>query len=125
MYGSKVRASTLCEPSDQANDALIFSFLLYKCGAIVSFIRFGDCIDMEVRRVWCGIGGHIASMDVVFFNEMGGESHLAEVNSDDIIRDKQLKVYAKEPFNCPINSTVMSWERRASNFHSITGSSEK
>jgi hypothetical protein len=101
VYGSEVQVSTLCEPFDQVNYALIFSFLLYKCGAIVSFVRFGDCVNWQARMVWCGVWGHVVSMGVVVFNKMGGKSCMVEVNGHNVIRDKPLKVCAKEPFDCP------------------------
>ncbi len=99
MCGSKVGESTLWEPSDQANDTLIFPFLLDKCGAISGFVQFGDCIDWEAGMVQRGGRSHVASVDVVVLNKMGSESGLAEVNSDDVIHGKPSKVCPVEPFH--------------------------
>jgi hypothetical protein len=100
VYGSKVQASSLCKPSDQASNALMISFLFYNYGAIVGFVQFEDCVDWKARMVGCGVVSRIASMDIVLFKEMGSTGHLVEVNNDKVICGKPSKVCPKEPFNC-------------------------
>jgi hypothetical protein len=80
---------------------MIFPFLLNKCEAIVGFIQFRDFVNWEAGTVWQGIGSHITSVDVAVLDQMGSKSCLAEVNRNNVIRGKPLKVHPEEPFHHP------------------------
>jgi hypothetical protein len=64
-------------------------------------------------------------MNVVVYNEMGHESQLAEVNSDNVICDKPLRVCAKEPLDCPHKFNGDELGKKGFKFCSTAGSLEK
>jgi hypothetical protein len=49
-------------------------------GAVIGFVGFGTCVNREARAVGSGVGGDVACVDVVVFDEVHRETSLAEVD---------------------------------------------
>ncbi len=75
--------------------------------------------------VGCGVVGDVMHVNVVVFDKVGYKAHLTEVNRDNVVSGKPLKVCPQKHSTVPMNSTLTRVERRVSNLCLVAGSSEK
>jgi hypothetical protein len=55
MGRSKIGASALSQPSDQADDTLITLLAFDEGWAVVVFVRIRNAVDWEAGVVWSGV----------------------------------------------------------------------
>jgi hypothetical protein len=77
---SKIRSCALCQPANGAKNTLVVALVFNEGGAVIGFVGFRTCVDREARAVGSGIGGDVACVNVVVFNEVRRETSLAEVD---------------------------------------------
>ncbi len=94
MGGSQVGACALREPTDGADNALIFLFAIEERLGRFVFVGLGTGVDGETGTIWRSVVGNVTKMNIVRFNKVRSKSCLAEMNLNEIRHDHPLKVRA-------------------------------